>query len=243
MAQIEVANTLVSYIRKSPKNPTRTILFLHGWSGSKDVWNTNIEALSRYFDCVAVDLPGFGDSPELTRPWDIDDYVNLVNEVIDHLSLDSVVIVGKSFGGRIAIKLGAQESSKISKLILVAAAGVEEKSIITKLAILLSKFFKLLRLDKIVLNAYRHNESDFKWSLRKSVTNTKLDVIAKHIQLPTLIIWGEEDKVLPKKYGLKLARLINRSVLVYIKGGHSAHKDNPQKFNETIVTFLSSDKP
>jgi pimeloyl-ACP methyl ester carboxylesterase len=102
-----------------------TIIFLHGLSLNRNFWSTTITHLSPTHRCIAIDLPGHGESFEITTNGSMTSYVAAVREVIEKLNLTDVTLVGHSMGGQIAMILSLQMPSVISNLILVCAAGIE----------------------------------------------------------------------------------------------------------------------
>lgn len=245
----------VSYVRVCPqKQKVPVVVFLHGWKGKKEVWDKNIFHLSKDFDCIAVDLPAFGQSEGPKMPWGIGQYADFLNVFIENLGLGKVVLVGKSFGGRVAIYFAYKYPDKLSKLVLVSAAGVEGKSFLTKSKILAAKSFKFVlssfgvspesfyksNLGGVFCKIFKisQEESFYKLEVKKLVTSLDLSFYCAQIKVPTLIIWGREDKVLPLKMGKKLHHLIKGSRLAIINGGHNAHIEYSDDFNEALAGFV-----
>lgn len=102
-----------------------TLLFIHGLGLNKNIWNSTIQQLSPHFRCIALDLPGHGDSRTLPATGRMSDYVASIREFVVKMNLQDVTIVGHSMGGQIAIILSLQMSATVTKLILIASAGIE----------------------------------------------------------------------------------------------------------------------
>jgi len=101
------------------------ILFLHGLGLNRNFWSSTIAHLASNYRCIAIDLPGHGESFEIATNGSMTSYVASVRKVIEKLNLRDVTLVGHSMGGQIATILSLQMPSVISKLVLVCAAGIE----------------------------------------------------------------------------------------------------------------------
>jgi len=102
-----------------------TLLFIHGLGLNKNIWNSTIQLLSPHFRCIAIDLPGHGESRATSASGRMSDYAASVREFITKMNLHDLTLVGHSMGGQIAIILSLQMSATVTKLILVATAGIE----------------------------------------------------------------------------------------------------------------------
>jgi len=232
-------------------NPIETIVFLNGWSGSSLSWTKNIEELRKYYRCIAIDFPGFGISDEPQTIWNILDYADFLNSFIPLLGVKKFNLVGKSFGGRVAILYATHYSHNLNKLSLVASAGLEHKSIIVKLKILLFKigksFSKLFsdpainRFRKILFPLFKipTDTSEYRRMVRALVTKYNLKSDITEISVPTIIIWGSNDHILPVEQGVQMQKLISRSSLSVIDdAGHNAHETHYEEFNKLIMLIL-----
>lgn len=103
----------------------KTILFLHGLGLNRNFWSSSIAQLSPAHRCIAIDLPGHGESRNAVCNGSMSAYAVHVREVIEQLELKDITLVGHSMGGQIAIILALQMPSVISKLVLVCPAGIE----------------------------------------------------------------------------------------------------------------------
>jgi pimeloyl-ACP methyl ester carboxylesterase len=249
--QIIISEVVVSYdIRRTDSPHNATLVLLHGWGGSKESWKNNIPTFSKYFNCVALDLPGFGESEEPNKPWDTLEYTNFVKEFIKVLKIQSPVIVGKSFGGRIAIMFASKWPKEVSRLILVSSAGLEGKTTSLQLKIRVIKLFGLVvslipGLDEEVIRrkVYKFlalkEEGTYKREVKKLVTNQDLRGMLQSIEAKTLVVWGDNDTVLPLSVGKKLSAGIKNSKLEIIKNGdHWVHEKHAEEFNQRVIDFL-----
>jgi pimeloyl-ACP methyl ester carboxylesterase len=95
------------------------LVFLHYFGGSLNEWNKVIAELSPQYRCIAIDLPGFGNSPEL-KILSVSNCAEEVAQVISLLALKQYVLIGHSMGGKIALSLAALQPSALTSLILIA---------------------------------------------------------------------------------------------------------------------------
>lgn len=236
----------------NPQSAEHIFLFLHGWTGNSDSWNNNIQSLPKEGNCyISVDLPGFGKSSEPTEIWDVECYAKFLHDFAQVLHLKKYILVGKSFGGRIATWYASKWGEDLEALILVSAAGVETRSIFARLKINLAKIGKIVLIPfpkkakttirNLLYRIFQIEEDSnpYKWEVKKKVTNQDLSAIAKTINAPTLIVWGSEDEILPISVAKRLNKLIKNSTLKIIQGGHNAHETNPFEFNQTVEEFVS----
>jgi pimeloyl-ACP methyl ester carboxylesterase len=100
------------------------LLFIHGLGGIWQNWLLNIPAFMGSHRCVAVDLPGFGLSEAPAGEISMPGFAHTVDEVCDQLGIEEPVVVGNSMGGFVGAELAVSFPTRVSKLVLVAAAGL-----------------------------------------------------------------------------------------------------------------------
>jgi len=213
------------------------IVFLHGWGADKNsfLW------AKRYFEdysLIFVDFPGFGESAEPQKPYNVYDYVCRLKEILDQFYIEELVLVGHSFGGRVAIKFSFlfQNDYANFKLCLVDIAGLKPKrSIKYFFNVARYKFYKKhfpnsKKLDKFGSSDYKALSKIMKQTF-VLVVNEDLSNYAKYIKCKTVIIWGEKDTETPIYMAKRLKKLIKNSKLIIIKNaGHFSFLDEPVEF-------------
>lgn len=234
------------------------IIILHGWGRemSGERYHEIKELLQKDGQVVyAPDFPGFGKEPAPKKAIEFDNFVLFVKEFINKKKLTKVILLGHSFGGRVAIKFAAMFPNTVHSLILTGASGIprplpsfSKKIVFFATKILrplfvippLSFFFKTFR--KLVY--YSIGEMDYYKAGNLSDTFKNVYQVSilpdlPHITAPTLLVWGEKDVTIPVADGKKMEELIPNAKLVVIKNeGHSLPYANPQKFAEVITPFL-----
>jgi pimeloyl-ACP methyl ester carboxylesterase len=249
--QIIIANQLVSYFKQGVENRGETLLFLHGWLSSKEVWNgvaNKLTSQSANKLVYALDFPGFGQSPAPKGDWGVEDYANLVAEFICKLDLKNVVVIGHSFGGRVGIKLASSRIDLVKKLILVDAAGFAsssaKKSTFGFAAKIVKPIFKPKFMQGLRKKIYKQiGAEDYVATpeLQKifvKTVNEDLTENMKRILQPTLIIFGENDKDTPTSFGKKMHSLIpNSKFIILPAAGHFSFLDKPGEFVKVLNDF------
>lgn len=221
----------------------KNLIILHGWGGSLHEWKTVAESLSLRYRVWLLDFPGFGGSPKPSFDWNIYDYANFVKDFIKELKIKDPVILGHSFGGRVAILL------KAKKLILVDAAGLRIKTIKATIGGLI--FDKLGFMKKYVPATFKNlfGSADYRsaGNMRNifvKVVNQDLAREMSEVKCPTLIIWGEKDMVLPIWQARKIRELIRNSEVRVVWGAdHWPHLSRQKEFLEIIDNFLHLPTP
>ena len=222
-----------------------TLVFLHGWGQNIEMMEPLAKLFYDKYNILIIDLPGFGMSSEPPMVWGVEDYTLLVKKLIDELNMDDIIIIGHSFGGRIALVYAAKY--KVKKLVCLASPYCKE---LTKLPLKnriykQAKKIKCLRwLAKIMQNKvgsedYRNASEIMRGVLVKTI-NTDLSEYAKKITAPTLLIWGDMDEAVPVKRAYELEKLIkDAGVVVYEGATHYAYLERINDVYVVLDNFFS----
>jgi pimeloyl-ACP methyl ester carboxylesterase len=218
-------------------------MFLHGWGGKKEVFQRVTQNLSA--STVTVDLPGFGESDDLDQPWSVADYSRTIQALIKQMDLDSVVLVGHSFGGQIAADIAADRPGWLKGLVLVGAAVVrqEEPKLLSAIGSFVSPLFQLPGLKSLRPKLYDligadmpPEDENLKETMETVLREDRTEALKK-IEVPTKIIWGEDDLAV----GVDQAKSINESILqselVILSGGHHIFIDALDAFVDELTAF------
>ncbi len=241
----------------------RPLLLLHGWGCGIENWLPVIRDFSLIRKVIAVDMPGFGKSPEPSAEgWSVDDYAELMLDFLASLGIDEVDIIAHSFGGRVALKMSDLKPSLIKKQVLTGCAGLKPRP--SRKARIKSGVFRALALT--FDNALTHrvfgkervirardkfraafSSADYK-NASPVMRRTFLRVIAQDltdclekVTASTLLIWGERDTATPLWMGKKMEETIKDAGLVVFEGeGHFAYLTQYQRFITVCKAFLAS---
>lgn len=222
----------------------QTIVFLHGWQTSSQSFSPLVPFLYQDYHLFLLDLPGFGQSSSPPDNFSSFDYAKTVTKWLKQKKLKKIILLGHSFGGKVAAIIAAKQPKLISKLILIASAGLPHAKKYYRLKRYLPK-----RALKVISPLWQKffASRDYRQAgklrpIFKNIVKENLAPIFSQIKIPTLIIWGSKDKELPLQDGQKIQQLINKSRLVTIEAGHFPFWDNPQKIARLIKEFAKNEK-
>lgn len=227
----------------------RNLLLLHGWGADSRVFADIINHYKGRFCVTAIDFPPFGMSGELKRDYNVSDYKNIVIALLNYLSIDKTDIICHSFGGRVIIKMAAENPERINKIIFCGSAGIPRKKTlknhIKKLHYKLSKFLVKLNILKEadLKNFFSSDYNALPDNMKKTfvnIINEDLTKYIKNIRLPALLIWGEKDNETPIYAAKLFKKYIKGSTLNILKGcGHYSFLDNNKGFTNLTDFFLT----
>lgn len=235
------------------------LIVIHGGGGDARTWLRNIEELSSSYTVYAPDLPGFGDSQPLDGNYYIPELTDFLDGFSDNLGLERFHLVGHSLGGGVALNYALHSPHKIKKLVLVSslclgseiALWVRLISVPTLLrflgAVTLSLFKGIKWVVKKVLN---HVEFVIPFSpasvnIGGSVSTFKKQTMVladrfSEVLMPTLLVWGAKDGIVPVRQAYAAAQLIPDCQLkVFEKRGHNVHRDEVTEFSHVVRGFLN----
>lgn len=217
------------------------IIFLHGWGGSTASFYNTATRLSKNYRVTLIDFYGFGKTPMPDYPLYVSDYAQSIIELIDHYKMNDVILIGHSFGGRVAIYIASKYGYLLNKLILVDSAGLKpRRCLIYYYKILKHKIFRRFGIKHKSGSKDYQKLNNIEKQTFKNIVNDDLTYLAKKITLPTLIFWGSKDKETAIYMARKLKKFINGSCLIIFNGaGHFSYVEQPDIFYKLVVTFLS----
>lgn len=232
-----------------------SLVWLHHSTGSVG-WLPVHEKLSENFTVIVPDLPGFGQSDRPVWARHPRDLALLMNRVIDKLDLGPVTLVGGGLGGWIAAEMATMNDTALSSLVLIGAAGVQPDE---------GEIMDLIMFDfeEYVKNGFSSDdaftaifgeeiESDLTtlWDFSREMTaritwkpwmfSRQLVPILAEMETPTLLIWGELDRVVPVNCGeLYQKHLANARLDVVGGAGHLVELEQPDETAAKITEFAS----
>lgn len=208
-----------------------SIVFLHGWGSNKEIMKKAFEQEFSSCKHIYIDLPGFGGS-SISVPINTEDYCKVVKLFLDSLHVKPLVVVGHSFGGKIAALLNPKN------LVLLSSAGiVVEKSFLVKLKIRMSKIFKVVGLKSInrfLASKDVENMSQAMYEVFKNIVNEDFEPIFKKVNSKTFVFWGKDDSATPLSSGEKIANIIKNSIFYPLAGDHFFFMKHSKYISEVI---------
>ena len=239
--KISIKDIDVNYIQYGKGK--EDILLLHGWGQNIEMMKPIGDHFSEKYRITILDFPGFGESEEPKEAWSIDDYVDVVKELIKKLGIKKPIVIGHSFGGRVAIKYVANNES--SKLILFGSPCIRTKEVMTRKVKVLKKLKTLPGMNQIGEKMKKYIGSrDYKAAspiMRQTLVNTvneDLSSSAKKIKIPALLVWGMDDIEAPIEDAKELEKIIEDAALITLPGTHYAYLENLYQVVKIITAFL-----
>jgi pimeloyl-ACP methyl ester carboxylesterase len=218
-------------------NPTckDVIVILHGWGSNKEIMKNSFQAFFPQQKQIYIDLPGFGNS-SIFVPLKSEDYKNIIELFLKSLHVEKKLIIGHSFGGKIATLLAPQN------LVLLSSAGiVPKKSLKVRTKIKIFKTFK----NFFPKNMYRifatkdvsgMNQIMYE-TLKKVVDEDFRPIFAKR-EGKTLLFWGNTDNATPLESGKLIHSLIKHSELFSYEGDHFFFSQYANDIAQKIISRL-----
>lgn len=213
-----------------------TIIFLHGWGSNKEIMEVFKDSFDEY-KLLFIDMPGFGKS-ESDEVWTTQKYAKKIDEFLNVLNIDKKIIIGHSFGGKVATLLEPEY------LILLSSAGIiQEKSLKTKLKI---KLFKLLKpfggakIRKFFVSDDAKKMSENMYQTFKNVVDEDFSEYFKNTTSKVLVFGGKQDTAVLPKSNEKIANLTNGE-LILLDGDHYffLNPNNKQIIANKIKEFIN----
>lgn len=228
----------------------KKVIILHGWTKDLKKWEEFLKFLSKKgVDYRFPKIPGLTGN-DLPKVWDLSDYVEWLKNIVDK-EKESIILVGHSNGGRIALSFTNLFPEKVEKLILIDSSGIYHNELnirikrivfkaIAKVGkkITSSKILKELMYKTIREHDYENTEGNLRQTMINLVTSD-LKPILPNIKKPTLIIWGEKDKTTPLSDGEIMNKNIKNSKLIVIDDAkHAPQFTNPEKIAKIIYEYI-----
>lgn len=246
---IIVDNKAVGYDCKGKGK--QVVVLLHGWGANRRSLDAVAKELSSKYTVISLDVPGFGESERPDEIWGLGEYASWLSACLAKLKVEPYVLVGHSNGGAIAIK-AVSLGLAVEKLVLIGASGIRSRENGKKM------FYKTVaktgKVATAVLPKSVRKRIRGKWydsigselydtagmeEFFKKVTSEDLLIDSAMLGVPTLLIYGSEDKATPPLYGRLYHESIDDSTLQIVEGaGHYVFVDKPAQTLALIKDFL-----
>ncbi len=218
------------------------VVILHGWGLSADRYDGLISELRKqHLTTYALDFPA-----DEKKPLTLSDFVTFLHAFLEKHKIKKSVLIGHSFGGRVALKYQWEHPGEISALILTGTPGFS--SIKKKIFIPIAKFGKFfLPSDRLrtwyynLVGAREYNKAQGAMKETfKNIVSEDLVQYMKAVRMPTLLVWGREDRITPLWIAYKMQKTIQGATLKILEGDHGVSYKDPKKFVGAIYDFLFS---
>jgi 2-hydroxy-6-oxonona-2,4-dienedioate hydrolase len=246
---IEDAPSRFRWLERGDGDP---VVLLHGLMGEMDHWESTLETLGAFCRPIALELPLFDAGLVDVSVPGLADYVRRFMEALE---LPPSVIGGNSLGGHLALELALAHPELVAGLILSGSSGLFERSFTRKVPHRPSAAYVREKMEEIF---YDPTLVTPEWveSIRRIVTTPRLAVrvlrvaraAKRHnleerlgdVRVPTLIVWGKEDRITPPEVAERFHAGIPGSQLVYLPNcGHAPMLERPEAFDAVVSEWLS----
>ncbi|HKL40539.1 MAG TPA: alpha/beta hydrolase [Cryomorphaceae bacterium] len=245
------------------------VVLIHGTGSSLHTFEGWTERLKRERRVIRPDLPGYGlTGPFPDRDYSMESYVDFLKVFLDKLEVDQCVLAGNSLGGGIAWRFAAEHPESVHKLILIDASGYADKAQSEPIAFEIAKIpviknaFKFITPRFVAKSSVENVYADkslvtedlvdryFDLTLREGNRQAFVDRLAVEkdttatrripsIEIPTLVLWGSEDQLIPVESARRFhADLPNDTLVILPDLGHVPMEENPEKSFAALRAFL-----
>jgi pimeloyl-ACP methyl ester carboxylesterase len=229
------------------------MILLHGLFGQLSNWDSVVDSFSQTYNIHIPPLPLY----ETSKKEPLEYFVDFLEAYIENNKLGDVILVGNSLGGHVAILYTFRHSSNVKRLILTGSSGLYENTgvggfpkrntagyikerveytfydpaiatgaLVSQVLNITTDAEKCLHVLRVAKSAQRHYVAD----------------LLPGIPTPTLLIWGQEDRITPIHVAHEFESLIPDSQLVVLKEcGHAPMMEKPDEFNFALHTYLNDD--
>jgi pimeloyl-ACP methyl ester carboxylesterase len=253
-----------------PRDDPQPIVLMHMRAGSLHSFSGWQDTLSRTRRVVTLDLPGFGlTGPSKDGNYKIDAYIRFILRFLDTLGIRQVVLGGHALGGEIAWRTAVLAPERVSRLILIDADGYQLSPLSQPIAFQLARIRALRWISERVLpySIVESSVRDLSWeedAVRTEVVDRVFDLnlrvgnrralfqfmdqqesgshqqLIRRVSQPTLVLWGEKDRLVPTEFAYRFCQDIPKCTLVrFPKLGHKPQEDDPATTIEPVLRFLS----
>lgn len=227
----------------------KTVVFLHGWGLDGDSFNSIIKRV-KAISTVKIDLCGFGLSDKPKEYFDTYEYAYQIFLLLKKLKVKNIVLVGHSFGGRLAIVLSSKFNINVEYLILTSSAGINKFNLKVWFKIKFYKILKCLNKFNLISNKFVEccgstdykNASKLMQKILTKVVNQDLKFLLKFIVAKVLLVWDKKDRDTPYFICKTINKHVKQSkIILYNKGGHFVAFCNINKFTELLNKVVVND--
>ena len=259
--EIQVHGNKIRYLDfdnlSSKKN--ENLVLLHGIGASAERWSNVIPFFYKHFRLIVPDIIGFGYSDKPTVEYNMPFFVKFLENFLNSLGVKKASIVGSSFGGLVAAEFAIKNTNMVNKLILVSPAGTMKSSTKTLEEYILAALYpthdnawrafismafdpRTVKEQTIEDFIDRMKLPNAKYAFMSTMigirNTTNLSSRLNKILSPTIIVWGEQDEMIPVKNAEEYRNIPNSNLQVIPKCGHTPFTEKPEVFSKIAIDFL-----
>lgn len=256
------------HVRDTGPKTAHAVIMIHGLAASLHTWDAWAQDLSSSYRVICFDLPGAGLSGrDPTDDYTDTRSVQILAALMDQLEIARATVIGNSIGGRIAWRFAAQQPGRVYKLVLISPDGFESGGFEYGKTPQIPSVLKLMRyilpaplLRMNLAAAYadpaalsdavvtRYHEMLLAPGVRNALIERMQQTILEdpvpilnRIQAPTLLLWGEQDALIPFSNAKDYVRALPRGTLVPLPSvGHVPQEESPAESLRHVKSFLET---
>ena len=230
------------------------LLFLHSAGGGG--WTPFHDGLSHHFDVLAPDHPGFDESDATDEVEGVDDLVYHYLRLLDQLGIERATVVGASLGGWIAAELAVHSPDRVERLVLLSPAGLRipeapptDLFILPPDQLVATLFHDPRAAEGLIpaaptaddiIRAYHNNTAFARYAWRPFLNDPKLERRLYRITAPTLVLWPDDDRVIPRAHAERYAsRIAGARLEVVPDCGHALYGEKPEEIAAAVLAFAN----
>ncbi|TBR26534.1 MAG: alpha/beta hydrolase [Candidatus Nitrosotenuis sp.] len=259
---VNIDGSKIRYIKTG--SSTKNLVLIHGLGASAERWEPVLPYFGKHYNVIVPDLIGFGYSDKPNTDYTAEFFTRFVSSFVETLGLDRTAIMGSSLGGQIAVEYTAANQQSVDRLILVSPAGAMKQSTPALDAYVMAALYPDTETAKNAFTMMTGNNKNVNQSIidefvqRMRLPNAKFAFMStllglknapeittrlEKILVPTLVVWGELDPVIPVKYAEKFVREIRDCRFYQMENcGHTPYVEDPENFAKLVLDFLKTDK-
>lgn len=242
----------------------KPVIFLHGWLGSWGLWQQTMEFLGKTNRTYALDFWGFGESEDKLTSYNIHDFVDLVEQFMNHLGIQQAPLVGHSMGGTVSLMAAKKLEGRISKVVVIGSP-IKGSSLSPALkfagnkfvAERLFQFFGLFRKILKKVSPIICNHPDFPEIIDNDLSKTNLESFLNSIRslkqidlrqdlqtlkIPVLGLYGNRDNIVSPAQNKQLQQVIPQAKIeMFPKSGHFIMLEEPELCMQQIKKFINEE--
>lgn len=254
---INIDEHKIRYLESGDSN--NVLVLIHGLGASAERWEYVVPFFNKHFRVIAPDLIGFGYSDKPSVDYTTDFFSDFLKKFMDKLEISNPIIIGSSLGGQITAEYVAKNNS-VKKLILVSPSGLMKNSTPALDAYIMAALypnpdtaknaFEMMcgapkEIDQKIIEGFvaRMQLPNAKMAFMSTLLGLRNSKIITEklssITIPTMLIWGELDPVIPIKHADAMISALKDCKFFSMTGcGHTPYVDNPQDFVKIVMKFL-----
>jgi 2-hydroxy-6-oxonona-2,4-dienedioate hydrolase len=249
----------IRYLDYDSSSSRKTLVLLHGIGASAERWSRVVSPMSKYFRVIVPDIIGFGYSDKPTVEYTMDFFVDFLQEFLEDIKISKAAFVGSSFGGHLATEYAIRFNRRVEKLVLTSPAGMMRTSTPALDGYIMAalyptyenalKAFRDMAYDPEVVNeetvldfVNRMRLPNAKYAFMSTLLGMRYAPVLKgrvgEIISPTLLVWGDSDRLIPVQYAKEYGEIPDSEVVVIRNCGHTPYIEKPMSFSKVTLKFL-----